>query len=927
MNTKRLLCCAASVSLLSSPASAQVPSGDYKPAQWLGPSAISYGLPDLSNFPALSFDYCRWGNFQDSDLLEISGPYELGFTPLTGYPLEEDLFLNRYYGFDYSLDRIPFPAETSWSEEYVSIPQEGYGLSLFRYLHFPESIGRANWRSFGDSVELDESVEELILMTHGWNGSGVSNQMSSEFSLIYSVLQRLIQGSRWTLANYHWERDSDTGGLISGGIIGGISGTEAAEIGRQHGAHLATLLRDACPRLKKLHLIAHSAGAWLIRECARQLTLFPEFKDLQIEMTFLDPFIPDESLTLSGNTQIDSSLNNDGMEKILRPAASGGDFGDLSRIWRLENYYAFDISVGTNESFDWPDEADKHVNRLIDVFDSSEFGNHSGPVLFYGMHAAGQLLGDSVSYLSPFALLELALAKDVGFRQSLFWSEPSVTEVTHVEAPIFRNPGEGISDILGKVGTNGSHRDTQYLSDESNAPAIRYQWYKRQNGVATLLTDVPPVELSSPVEAVHFFKDAVTAADAGTFGIRVESRFNGAVQTADTDLLRLGVKQEHVISDGLLGWWEFDENLLDISGGGNHGSTYHGAPISYIPDRFGRSSSALLLKTNAYVTVPDSPSLRVGPTASVAYWVHLKPLPGQTAPGDFIPCTKMSEPGRLIMTELRTISTEAGMQMKVQVPGRYETLSYYADNEHSKTVCDPSKWAFVAVTYNNGAVSIYINGERERTQVFSSADNPQESNNPLYFGFGGARDNEFNYLARAIDSLKLWNRALSPEEILTLFNSDLPVTAPLVLPEHKEYSVWIQRQKGALGSSATAPTADANNNGVPNLMEYSLTPIAGGAHEREQPQLEILGDGSQRFHFSRNNQDPHLLFRVEASTDLVRWDSYASGSTASILPSNPNGVQVLEEPIQGGTKTYITVPPVTQGQRFFRLKVESLPSP
>jgi len=144
-----------------------------------------------------------------------------------------------------------------------------------------------------DRAEISSTARKFIIVIHGWNPEPDTDPYaSSDWPALISKLSWEIKkkspiASGWDMYAYRWGRDSYTGNLngndgagsiildgfkpspmnlrVNGGVgVGVENGTQAAEIGYQHGLVLGRLIREHCTKngiaLEKVHFIAHSAG-------------------------------------------------------------------------------------------------------------------------------------------------------------------------------------------------------------------------------------------------------------------------------------------------------------------------------------------------------------------------------------------------------------------------------------------------------------------------------------------------------------------------------------------------------------------------------------------------------------------------------------------------------------------------------------------
>ncbi len=354
---------------------------------------------------------------------------------------------------------------------------------LYRQLHFPNwlldysssiSITRATAPNDVDpetGPHITEDTRKLIVVIHGWNPRQLFNMFSdgSWPDLVRHLQSAIHDDPSWKLSLYHWERDSATGGFVAdpdaGGPVGidaAINGTEAAEIGHQHGQNLGELL-NGYSQLEKVHFIAHSAGAWVARSAIK--SLLSEHPNVRIELTLLDPFIPgevpalfrpDSNLTLAG-------MNGDGTGINFFPNASEDN------LFLLQDIYSYDHDsytnalpvLGTNSWLQWRatdktlriqgPEADQTTLSGLTFSRSHPYDDHAGPIQFYAdtIAAAGGQISPNFSDFRYYTSKQdpgtatisdnqavQALLRQYGWSQSLWFKEPKIQEGGGTEPPV-----------------------------------------------------------------------------------------------------------------------------------------------------------------------------------------------------------------------------------------------------------------------------------------------------------------------------------------------------------------------------------------------------------------------------------------------------------------------------------------------------------
>jgi len=410
--------------------------------QWNGPTSLTYNLIDLDGFDPKAYYYCKWGNRLSVNTFSAPTVF-LNYNNLTTGPYNNsttDLFLAQTASF---LNRVPFPVDANWAQpNTISFFTANNQLSLYRYLHFRNTLTN---HMTGQLVNA--STKKLIVLFHGWNPDSNSDSFDNEaFNALLYYLEYHLAGTDWDLIVYHWEPDADTGPLD---LSLATNPTEAAEISHQHGQHLGELLLALTPGLEKIHLIAHSAGSWAARSAMR--TLMVGNPTVRSELTLLDPYMP------TAIVLVNSSLGAPIMSQL-----DSLPFSD--RIFLLENYYADELTFGTQETFAW---RANDINQRVDWMDNDfiYFDEHSGPVLWYASTLYAAALGTQpLASLSPFQLTQVGWQRSLFFQEPLIYSDPDSTNIS---------VGESLTLSVGAV--------NRFMIKNPQSPnTLQYQW--RRNG-------------------------------------------------------------------------------------------------------------------------------------------------------------------------------------------------------------------------------------------------------------------------------------------------------------------------------------------------------------------------------------------------------------------------------------------------------------
>lgn len=263
--------------------------------------------------------------------------------------------------------------------------------------------------------EIADGTRNLVICIHGWNptikllGVTVSSAKANKYTQEYewdwlvSNLRQALPGNSsdpWALLLYHWESDANTGFIDTSplqiGYYWQVNGNaiHAAQFAWEHGISLGARLPSS---LRRVQIIAHSAGAWCAYQTASALLANNPF--VVVQVTLLDPYIPDEVPGLSGSYPTLSKSTINGM--------ANWPSGLSARFSLLENYFADDAvtgvipdfpnnlvpafpTVGTQTTFSWRSQ---DINLQVDwrytfypyrTEADAYYDWHSGPILFYG---------------------------------------------------------------------------------------------------------------------------------------------------------------------------------------------------------------------------------------------------------------------------------------------------------------------------------------------------------------------------------------------------------------------------------------------------------------------------------------------------------------------------------------------------------------
>lgn len=217
--------------------------------------------------------------------------------------------------------------------------------------------------------------------------------------------------------------------------------------------------------------------------------------------------------------------------------------------------------------------------------------------------------------------------------------------------------------------------------------------------------------------------------------------------------------------DGLVGWWKFDETngtvAYDSSGNGNDGNLTNGPTWTT-----GKIGGALHLDgVDDYVKVMHSDELNLVNSFSIALWVKIL---RKVASGDY------TSDQNLISKRLNLVNYSEAYALKIFGPdrpnaGRAEfgtNASTFSPPWHAgSSIFDTNGWYHLTVTIDNQSVKIYINSSTDSESSYTGQLSINEQ--PIFIGIKADMTRAVKGL---IDDIRIYDRALSAEEVQALYN-------------------------------------------------------------------------------------------------------------------------------------------------------------
>jgi len=303
-----------------------------------------------------------------------------------------------------------------------------------------------------------------------------------------------------------------------------------------------------------------------------------------------------------------------------------------------------------------------------------------------------------------------------------------------------------------------------------------YQWFK--DGLA----------ISNATNASLTLPD-LQSYQGGYYFVSVTNIYGGIV-SSNAALLLAGVPSG--AGQGLVAYYPFAGNVNDVTGNGNSGTNY-GAVLTN--DRFGNTNSAY--QFDGAIAYMD-----FGSPADLAFT------------GDFTIAAWCNFSGGTQNPRILSYGQPGGYELITDGAGATRSFDFICNGSSLSTpvVFAQNVWYSVVAVVQNDIAYLYVNGVLYATNPVTA---------PSYvadFEIGTKSQNNSDYWDGAIDDVRLYNRALSPNDIASLFalEADMPVITQQP-----------QSQTDFFGGSATFQVAAAAQNPLSFQWQFNGTNISG----------------------------------------------------------------------------------------------------
>ena len=209
-----------------------------------------------------------------------------------------------------------------------------------------------------------------------------------------------------------------------------------------------------------------------------------------------------------------------------------------------------------------------------------------------------------------------------------------------------------------------------------------------------------------------------------------------------------------LVRDGLVAHYTFDGNTKDASGNGLD-AFWNGKP-SWTQDRHLNENSARSLPPNGHaeIIIPTYSKLKFDDNVTVFCWISVSELE--------------SGKGAVFCDEPETILHIRPSDHRLEVKTREGRGARYAVAFSSSQFTQWDQWVHVGFTYDNRTITLYLDGKPEMTRIVGPGYYTRRSARKVWErSLGGGTTDK-------LDDVRIYNRALSAEEVKALYDLEKP---------------------------------------------------------------------------------------------------------------------------------------------------------
>jgi hypothetical protein len=320
----------------------------------------------------------------------------------------------------------------------------------------------------------------------------------------------------------------------------------------------------------------------------------------------------------------------------------------------------------------------------------------------------------------------------------------------------------------------------------------------------------------------------------------------------------------YVPTNGLVGWWPFNNNANDESGNGNNG-TVNGATLT--SDRNGNVNKAYSFDgINDQINIPSSNSIVNFPNGqSISFWMKISAYPVDGKEHYIIDKTGASGTAKYYQV---CISDYLNSDVLFYRYGESQSVSSQGTLMPFSNIL-LNQWIHVCYITDLTSTKTYLNGVLFQTyNMYSSIG---QNIDPLIFGNTSLVNPTNSPYNGQLDDIGIWNRVLTPQEVTALYNSCSNTTATITPQSSTTFcqggNVALQASSGSSYSWSNGATTQSIT--VTQGNTYTVTVTDGNSCTASASQVITV------------NPNPTVSLSLPTITNL--------GAVPFVMNGNPSG--------------------------------------
>jgi fibronectin type 3 domain-containing protein len=327
---------------------------------------------------------------------------------------------------------------------------------------------------------------------------------------------------------------------------------------------------------------------------------------------------------------------------------------------------------------------------------------------------------------------------------------------------------------------------------------------------------------------------------------------------------------ENRLAPALVAAYAFDEGagttVNDLSGSGNTGTIVNAAWTTA-----GKYGDALSFGGNAYVNIPDTPSLELSTGMTLEAWVNP---------------TIVSNNWRDVLYKGNDNYYLSATSSNGAVPdGAVRVGSTYLDT-YGTAPLTANTWTHLAVTYDGSSTVLYVNGSQVSSTAFSgsiiTSTNALQIGGDTFYG---------QYFSGTIDEVRVYNTPLTATQIQTDMNTPID-TVPPTAPSNLSASA-------ANGNINLTWTGSTDNESVSSYIVQRKAPGSSSFVQIGTATGTSYSDTSA----TGNNQT--YTYQVQASDPAGNLSPFSNQASATTPPAAPPATLVAAYAFDEGSGTTV----------------------